>query len=683
MTVLDSNPAGQQAFPPNGQGGISFQVDTGGINLGGRRLALYSGSIHYWCYPPETWPTLLERIKGLGFNIVQSPVPWGIHETGPGNFDFGAKNPRNNLSRFLDLCMEWGISVLLQTGPCVDEDIPFGGFPQRIVKSPSLCALTSTGMPAISNHTYPPFTIPSYASEKLYGEVGKFFDWLAPVIKPRQTPKGPVILCAVNRETAFYGRGGGYDLDYSLDSIALFQQFLKEKYSSVETLNGIYGKKHFDFSAIQPPRFFDAAAQQDVPSYLDWIEYKEYLIRHAVRRLSKMLQERGLTVPLVVDGPPDISTPIDIFDLQALPEVFLCGMEVDPAKQDYASLAKSVRYLAGTHKAAWVSTFGCGASWLSPRIPTPEEEEFAILTAIMHGMSGVNFHTLVEGNRWVGAPITREGAYREEYAALFRRLNDFISMHQVWNSKKVARAVVLLSFALERYRRFFSTADQAFLGLLHVPAVLSELDSSLGFQTEPARQSVLEENNWISEAFQLLERSQVEYNISDTHAPLDELKKYDLVFLPTADFMDTQEQEKLLSFVDQGGHLVIGPGLPARDAAMLPATVLANHIQAPGSRSYGAGKITLLSKLDSESAKDVLRPEIRNSILADNPNVRLTIREGSPTLVFLANPTGNAQNTVLTSPRLLQGLWNVPEEIRKSPVATEVKPFTIQVWEVI
>jgi beta-galactosidase len=683
MTVLDSNSVERQTFPANEKEPSAFRLDSGGLYLEGRRIPLYSGSIHYWRYPPEIWPTLLERVKELGFNIVQTPVPWGIHESGPGNFDFGAKNPQNNLSRFLDLCMERGISILLQTGPCVDEDIPFGGFPQRIVKTPSLWALTSSGTPAVSFRTNPPFVIPSYASENLFLEVGKFFDWLAPVIKPRQSPKGPVIMCAVNRETAFYGRRGGYDLDYSTDSISLFHHFLTEKYSSVETLNGIYGTKYSAFSGIQPPRFFNAAGQRDVPSYLDWIEYKEYLIRHAIRRLSKMLQERGLNVPLVIDGPPDISTPIDIFELQAMPEVFLCGMEVDPSRQDYASLARSVRYLAGTRKLAWVSTFGCGTSWLSPRIPTPEEEEFAILAAIMHGMSAVNFHMLVERDRWVGAPITREGAYREEYADLFRRLKDFITQNQVWDRKKAVRVLVLLPFSLERYHRFFSTTDQAYLGLLRVPAAFSEVQSSLGFQTEPAHQSVLEENNWISEIFQFLEQAQVEYNISDTHAPLDELNKYGMIFLPTADFMDTKEQEKLLAFVDHGGHLVIGPGLPTQDGSMLPVSVLANHIQAPGSQSYGAGKIILLSKLDAESVKSILRPEMENSIVTDNPNLRLTIREGNATLVFLANPTGDAQKTRMVSSRPLQGLWNVPGDIRKSPVTTELKPFTIQVWEVI
>jgi len=139
---------------------MAIRVDSNGLYLDGRRIPLYSGSVHYWRYSPNTWPTLLERIKELGFEIIQSPVPWGLHESGPGIFDFGEKNPQKGLPQFLDLCTKAGILAILRPGPFVGEDMPFGGFPLRVIRNSAVWALTSTGAPALSTRYATPFHIP-------------------------------------------------------------------------------------------------------------------------------------------------------------------------------------------------------------------------------------------------------------------------------------------------------------------------------------------------------------------------------------------------------------------------------------------------------------------------------------------------------------------------------------------
>jgi beta-galactosidase len=685
MTDTSANPVEPHVFPEDrgSDSASAIRVDSGGLNVEVRKVSLCSGAIHYWQHSPDLWPTLLEQIKGMGFTIVQTPVPWGVHEINAGFFDFGAKDPQKDLPRFLNLCRATGLSVILNLGPCAGEDLPNGGFPPRILKNSSLLALSSTGVPSLSSLTTPPVLIPSYASENFYSEVGVFFDSLVPAIKPQQSPKGPVILCSVNKETAFYGRRGGNDLDYSKDSITLYKKFLSEKYSSVESINARYGKNYFAFSEIQPPRTFTEIAQRDLPYYLDWMEYKEYLIRYALQRYTQMLRERQLTIPLAVDGPSDLTTPVDSYALQNIPEISLCGMEVNPARQEYASLAMSTRYLTGTRNLAWVSTFNSGASWTSPRILNPEEEEFAILTAIMHGMSAVNFHMLVESGRWIGAPIKRDGSYREEYADVFRRLNAFLLRSLVWESKKSARALVLIPFGLERYHRLINVMDQVFLGLLGVPPTFSKTEASQSSPSESARQSILEEKNWIAGIFRHLKQANVEFNISDTHASLDDLTPYSVVFLPTIDFLDSKEQETVLSYVNGGGHLVIGFGLQTQPPSLFPAPVLSDYTQGPGSQPHGKGKIIMLPVLDAITLKSILRPEIANPVIPDNPNVTLTIREGNPTLVFIANPSADLQDTTLKSPWPLRGMWNAPGNLLGNTIKTTLKPYSIQVWEAI
>jgi beta-galactosidase len=662
---------------------MAVRVDSNGLYLEGRRLPLLSGSVNYWQHPAERWPNLLGKVKELGFEILQTTIPWGIHEIGPGIFDFGGKKPDRNIPKFLDLCKEQGFFVIVNPGPMLDEDLPLCGLPLRMIKNPSIWARISTGAPALSNRVLPPFPIPSYASEKFYFEIGRFLDQLAPIIKAYQYPDGPVVICEVNKETEFFGRCQAYDLDYAPESINLYRQFLADKYGTVETINEVYGKKYAAVSAIQPPRDFDAVVQRDLPLYLDWMEYKEFLIRQANRRLAQMLRERGISIPLALDGPADIVSPIDAYALMGALESPLVGISIDPKPQEYPTLARLIRYLAGTRKLPWVSDFGCGTTWSSTHVVSPEEEEFTILSAVMHGMGGANFHLLVEGDHWVGAPVTREGVFREEYAAVFRGLTAFFAKYNIWDSKKYCRTLVLLPWGLDRYRRAFTTLNYAYLGLLHIPAVFSEVKSALGFQTEPARQSFQEEGNWLSEVFRFLENGQMEYNISDTHAPMDELTKYDTIFLPTADFMEGAEQDKLLEFADRGGHLVIGPGIPTMDARMAPASVLGSRVQGPGTQAHGLGKITLLTSFDPDITKDLITADMPNTILQDNPNVRLTVREGVAMLVFLANPTSSAQRSMLIASSPMRGVLNAPEETQSGSVTTELKPYSVQVWEVL
>jgi beta-galactosidase len=661
---------------------MAVRIESNGLYLEGRQITLYSGSVHYWRHAPESWRDILEGIKDLGFEVVSVPVPWGLHEAGPGIFDFGQKNPQKDLPKFLGLCRDVGLLAVVRPGPIVDEDMPHGGFPLRVIRNPAVWAQTSTGSPAVSSRFAYPTAIPSYASEKFFQEIGKFYDKLMPLLAPLQFSDGPVILFQLNRETAFMGRIRAYDLDYCPESVALYRQFLSETYGSIEELNAVYGTKYAAVSEISPPKSCDAVVQRDLPWHIDWVAYKEHLIRRFLRRLADMLRERGLSVPLAVDGAAVFSTPIDSLEIQKTLETPLVGMEIDARPSEYPALAQQVRYLTGSCRLPYVSRFGCGGSWLSRHVNSPAELEFTVLCAVMHGMSAVDFHMLAEGDRWVGSPIRRSGRFREEYAQLFRKLSAFFEQYRIWESKKNCRTLVLIARGLERYHAAFSTLNQAYLGLLRLPLVFSKVPSALGFQTEPVLQSFREEGSWIREACRYLEHAQVEYNLADTHLVLDELTKYDMVFVPTADFMDPQEQEKFLEFAGRGGHMVFGPALPTLDNRLNPASGFSAAIQVPGTQIRDSGKITFLPSFDQ--AKDLITPDMPNVVLLDNPNLRLTIRGGSTILVFLANPTDTEQRSMMISSWPLRGVWNAPAaETQTGSVTAEVAPYSVQVWEVM
>src|SRR5690606_1593278 len=55
--------------------------DDRGLVLGtGRSLPFYAGAMHYWRVPPAQWAPCLRAMHSLGLTLVETYVPWRVHE---------------------------------------------------------------------------------------------------------------------------------------------------------------------------------------------------------------------------------------------------------------------------------------------------------------------------------------------------------------------------------------------------------------------------------------------------------------------------------------------------------------------------------------------------------------------------------------------------------------------------
>ena len=70
------------------------------------------------------WPRILSESKRAGLNTIETYVFWEQHEPQEGVYDFSG---RRDLGRFLDLCHEAGMYVVLRIGPYVCAETNFGG----------------------------------------------------------------------------------------------------------------------------------------------------------------------------------------------------------------------------------------------------------------------------------------------------------------------------------------------------------------------------------------------------------------------------------------------------------------------------------------------------------------------------------------------------------------------------
>ncbi len=653
-----------------------------GLSVDGRTLPIYSGTIHYWRLDPSLWRLILENVRALGFQMIETYLPWSVHETSLCQFDFGKHDPQKNVPHFLELCHELGIAVCIRPGPHINAEMTWFGFPLRVLSDPAVWAYTATGAPAIADRLPQPFAIPSYASERLFVETAQYFDALCSILVPYLAPDGPIVACQVDNEMCYFFRTNAYDLDYSPDSVRLYRRMLVERYGTVEILNDAYRSHYQDFASVDPPRDFEATTQADVPRHLDWVAYKEYQITMALERIGTMLRERGITVPLYHDVAYHVSTPIDMAALEAQPMLDFVGTNLYVNQEEFTTIATRIRYQVGSQRLPFVPEYGAGLWWFHPRTHTPAEEEFTILAGLMYGLKAMNFYMLVERDRWQGSPITRHNERRAGYADFFERLSALIAATDLLQTDKVSKVLVLFNYELARFSAAARTLQHGYLGLLDVPPALGEIPVDLGYSCDPG--AVNDRHNptsWLRRVWTKLEAAQVDFNLSDTHATPAILAKYPLVVVPTADFMDVDEQQRLIDYACDGGHLVIGPVVPTLDRLMRPSSVLGRYIEQPGTVQAGKGWITLLG--EPEGLSEPIIGAFVNDITLDNPALRLTIRAGDrATLCFVANPTAQEQRATLRSPYPLHGVWNA-SATDSGQQCVALPPYTIGIWQVL
>ena len=165
-----------------------------GLDIDGRSVPVYSGSVHYWRLERDLWPLILDRVQALGFGMIETYIPWSIHEIAPGLFDWGTIDPRKDVEAFCQLCEARGLYLLVRPGPLINAELTDFGFPEWVLLDPEVQAHTSVGSLHLDEAWgfHPPlqWPVPSYASPVFYKAVGQWFDAICPIIARHLAPSG-------------------------------------------------------------------------------------------------------------------------------------------------------------------------------------------------------------------------------------------------------------------------------------------------------------------------------------------------------------------------------------------------------------------------------------------------------------------------------------------------------------
>lgn len=563
---------------------VNYSIENQRLLIDGEPVSFFSGSFQYWRIEADLWSPILERVKGMGFDIIETYMPWSVHELGPGEFDFGHANPRHDLPRFLEACRSAGVKVLARPGPHINAEMTYFGYPERLFADEDMMARCADGTMVVLPAPPRMFPLPCYHHPRFAAEVKRYFHALADAVGGARAlyPDGPIIAIQADNECSKFMRANPFDWDYSEHAVRLYRAWLRDRYSDLDELNRVHGTGHRAWQMIDPPRRLAASRRQDLPSVMDWVEFGEHYINKAVSDVAGMLREEfGDGVPLFHNYP--VTLPVPPLDMTGAEE-YLDFQAIDsyPQRTAYHGVRAGVKFTSAMSRFPVMGEFSSGSVYYALPLSL-DDQKFTTWAILMHGIKGVNFYMIVERERWCGSPIKRDGSVRESRYEFFRGLLKEVREWGLEEMRCERGVLLLLNRSYERLANVSSILSPnsrlvpQFLGMFERPAdmLISNEEHGLGEPVAARYARLLAFWYWA------LDAAGVHFAIGDTSAPAELLSSYRMVVTPSFEFMDRAVQQRLLDYASSGGTLVTGPRAPRLDSRMEPCDVLGRNMRAP------------------------------------------------------------------------------------------------------
>lgn len=505
-----------------------------GLRLGGagaREVDLFAGEMHYWRVSRAGWSACLAAVRGIGLEIVSSPVPWGVHETAAGAWDWsGARD----LGAFLDEVAAAGMLAVLRPGPHGELTLTGGGYPARVLRDPAMQAVTARGTPAWCPAPPQMFPLPSPASTAFREAATRWIAAAAEVIAPRLYPAGPVVALEVRAGVTETARLGAYDLDYHPDALAWWG----------EDAGAELG---------EPPRAWDPA---DAARCAAWVRFKERSAARATAWVCRALDDAGLGAVArfaSAGGSPDT------IHLPAMAEAAGGVAALVVRAREPQEVRRRALYLGGS---TWPIPIAAelpvgGPAWTPPT--APGDDEAATAAALAGGARGLGFAMAVERDRWSGAAVSSNGQVSARGTAITSLLRELRAAGWTGLRRRTA-AVLVVSRAETRFATASSVIDP-------LPPVLGAL-----LRTGPAGAAELATDRapslhrrWQDAVVAALDRAGLPFALLDEEAPDAAWQPHRLLIAPTLARIDRALLARLRAAAARGVRVVIGPERPSRD----------------------------------------------------------------------------------------------------------------------
>ena len=589
--------------------------------------------MHYWRLEPSSWGPGLDAMRAMGMRVVDTYVPWGVHEVSPRSFDFGTTRPRLDVARFLRMVHDRGMLAIVRPGPHINAELTYFGLPERVVWDSACQAKTPKGNPVMLPIVPVAFPVPSYASETFHEEVEGWFEACVPVLSPLRYPEGPIVMVQVDNEGALYFRDGAYDQDYHPDSIQLFREYLRAKYKRPSGLRAAWREPDATFSTASPPLRFDAKDPDDLARHLDWVEYQEHMLATAFERMGKRIAELGLDgIPTMHNFPlGEAATPLNARRLHA--SIDLVGLDYyhRATPGEHMVLMRRTTELAARAEGREVPAFGAEVGAGFPPFFAPHDEKdslYALVAALAYGLRGFNLYMAVERDRWIGAPIDPHGNPRP-LADVYNELCEALERADFYALRRRAPVRLVVPRVLRRLAR----AAHAFGPI--TPAVFQIIGAGFreaAFEDDPVIASA---ESWV----RAFERALVARGVPFAYAGGETLEAStegaSWIVCAMGDGLKPDLVGELRARAKAGCRVTIGPVVPTRDGSWRP---LGREADVRGLEVEPHDDVARADALVARRIDELSLPTFPVS----PADAHVAVHEdasGAPRLVFVMNPT--------------------------------------------
>ncbi len=579
--------------------------------LDGREFFLHSGELHYFRVAASDWPRHLRAMKASGLNTVSTYICWDWHEHAPGKFDFtGKTDPRRNFVGFLEQVKKAGLFAIVKPGPYILAEYDGNGIPKRLLdpKQPmfarneqdrpwSTDAITFLH-PQTLEHTY------------------RWYDRVLPIVAKYQLSNGgPIAMMQVDNEVGLQ-HWLMAQADHNPVVLAMYREYLKKRFGTIAEYNRLSGERWASFRAVRPPSG-DVRDLKHYAAYFEWHAFwRHYFARH-LRTLVEKIRTYGIDLQLThnVAGwiygsasemPMILSFYADV--MRECPEIVF-GLDHIPEFQSFRNahcdlpINQMLRAQQG-HGPVWAAEFQAGTREHNVRNDARDMALF-YQASLAHDLGGLNYYMFSQGENPPGGGVYGKMFYWQTPLDVKGRPSPLYDV-----TAQMGR------FLKKHGRRLLKTETKAEIGVAwyapygYTEIVTSQLMSrkkldaaKIGLRHDPRflRETVLYDG-----LLRCLQALNLNYRIFDlAKATPDEMRRFEQVYVVAADYMDADAQRKLATLVEEGGNLVMMPGLPRLDLAMRPCEVLRKRLGVETRFEASARKISILGIDELYTASNV------------------------------------------------------------------------------
>lgn len=539
---------------------------------------LYGAELHYFRIPKQDWRSRIQEAKDAGINMISTYVPWMFHEYEEGSIDLtGETRGERDFQAFLQVVSEEDMYCLVRPGPYVMAEIVDHGVPAWFIENyPEAMAQTDEG----KAH---PTRVVSYMHPTFLEKVENWYNEVCSIIKPYQVDAGgPVIMFQLDNEVGMFHWVTNQG-DYNQVTTQQFERYLKEK-QVAETANlEVYETA---YNIDKPVTYMVNHPEEPIAQLLK-NEYYLFMRNHYriyLEHLKDLAHQKGISVPFVVNihgfhtidylkrgtmypiGVAQLMEAAKMEDTMMAGDYYIGNIEFD----NYVDVVLAnafTKAIQSPDQPLFSAEFQGGCSSDKPRLQ-PSTFDLTTRLCFANGMNAVNYYMFVGGENYenIGlngrrhewqAPLSASGEKKPH----FQTIQHLGKMFHTFE-KSLLDSTQTTNTCVAFYPDYYMTEYSNLFSSTIIETFQRERD--LHLYNGVARG--LRVNNIIFESLNIQNSERI--NVEEVPT----------LWMFSMNWMDARVQQKLVDYLEDGGHLVLFPSIPAKDINYNACTLLKDYI---------------------------------------------------------------------------------------------------------